>query len=687
MYKRLLLLLTAFAAFISVTKAQIVLTAEIEGAQEVPSVTTPALGTAVIAIDPAMKTVNYSITYARLTGNFTASHFHLGAAGSNGGVIYNLTPSYSGNTASGEWTNVPDSIIAKFLKGLVYINIHSSSFPSGEIRGQVQYQPGVHFSASLTGAQEVPSNGSSAKGTAVFMLNPTGDTLHYAVTIAGLTGTYSASHIHNAPAGENGGVVHPVTFTDSTAEGFWPGITVTQLAALLKGDMYLNIHSSAFPGGEIRGQIIQRGQIMLAGDMSGLSEVPANNSVAHGTAYARINPGKDTVWYQATFAKLEGTYTASHFHLAKAGTNGGVVRAVTPGTGNTISGAWTGFADTLLAHMIKGNVYLNVHSSLYTGGEIRGQMVVPDVLMLYGALDNTQETGTVVSSARGTAVVMLDFENGADAEYQITIAGLTSSLTGAHFHNAPAGQNGGVIHAITFTDSTVQGDWPGLSDAHLTELLSGRVYANIHTSNYPSGEIRGQIYLPAPPMVVIPVELASFSAAATGTDVILSWSTASETNNMGFEIERSSDGISYGVIGFVHGKGTSTSLNSYNFTDKNFPANSRYRLKQIDFNGEFSYSNVISVSGVNPDLFSLSQNYPNPFNPSTTINYSVPFASPVKLSVYNTAGELVKELVNEVKDAGVYTATFNSGALASGVYIYRLSAGGFSVTRKMQLMK
>lgn len=186
---------------------------------------------------------------------------------------------------------------------------------------------------------------------------------------------------------------------------------------------------------------------------------------------------------------------------------------------------------------------------------------------------------------------------------------------------------------------------------------------------------------------VIPVELVSFTSSVIGNDVQLSWMTASETNNMGFEVEKLS-GSSWDKIGFVNGNGTTTETRSYSFVDKNLNAGTySYRLKQIDFDGTFEYSNVIEVDVSSPQQFELSQNYPNPFNPATTISYTIPQSSFVTLKVYDIIGNEVATLVNENKEAGRYNVNFDASNLSSGIYLYSITAGNFTEVRKMTLIK
>ncbi|MCB0727301.1 MAG: T9SS type A sorting domain-containing protein [Ignavibacteriae bacterium] len=188
----------------------------------------------------------------------------------------------------------------------------------------------------------------------------------------------------------------------------------------------------------------------------------------------------------------------------------------------------------------------------------------------------------------------------------------------------------------------------------------------------------------------LPVELRSFTALVTNSSVSLSWNTVSETNNSGFDIERKSvDSEQWKKIGYAQGHGNTNISYEYNFVDFNVASGKyNYRLKQIDFNGNYEYHNLTSNVNVGtPDKFNLSQNYPNPFNPSTTINFDMPTDGYVSLKVYNTSGKEVADLVNETRSAGYHTIVFNAAALSSGVYYYRLESNGVSKVMKMALIK
>jgi hypothetical protein len=187
----------------------------------------------------------------------------------------------------------------------------------------------------------------------------------------------------------------------------------------------------------------------------------------------------------------------------------------------------------------------------------------------------------------------------------------------------------------------------------------------------------------------LPVELTSFSASVVGNSIVLSWTTATETNNLGFEVEKAANNKVWKTIGFIEGYGTSSESKNYSFTDSEVGelVNYFYRLKQVDFNGAYSYSDEIEVIAEMPTKYNLAQNYPNPFNPTTNISFTLPEASNVKLKVFNTLGEEVANLTNRLFEAGFHNVNFDASNFMSGVYYYRIEANNFIQVRKMMLLK
>ena len=190
---------------------------------------------------------------------------------------------------------------------------------------------------------------------------------------------------------------------------------------------------------------------------------------------------------------------------------------------------------------------------------------------------------------------------------------------------------------------------------------------------------------------IVPVELLAFTASVNKSEVQLIWSTASELNNKGFEIERSADDASnFTTIGFVEGKGSSNEINHYVYSDNpdlNGVHTLYYRLKQVDFDGTFSYSNVVNITYDVPTEFVLNQNYPNPFNPSTRITYFLPEEGFVSIKIYDFLGREIETLVNDFQETGSYQIDFDASNLSSGTYFYTMVAKNYTSTKKMVILK
>jgi hypothetical protein len=257
-----------------------------------------------------------------------------------------------------------------------------------------------------------------------------------------------------------------------------------------------------------------------------------------------------------------------------------------------------------------------------------------------------------------------------------------------------SGTSGATPH-VAGTAALLLGVNPDLTPADVSMILQTTAVEKGDPgkdNRYGAGRIDAyEAYLLA--VAMIPVELSSFTASANENSVTLNWSTATETNNQGYSIERKTSTTDiWREVGFVPGFGTTTESKSYTFVDNDLTMNRYYyRLKQMDYDGTFEYSNTVEAIVTAPGGFSLAQNYPNPFNPSTTIAYTVPEASKVSIKVYSIIGELVASLVNETVEAGYHTVQFDAKRLTSGTYIYQINANGesrnFVENKKMLLLK
>jgi len=272
----------------------------------------------------------------------------------------------------------------------------------------------------------------------------------------------------------------------------------------------------------------------------------------------------------------------------------------------------------------------------------------------------------------------------------------TTNYLKRHWHITPSGLtsfsydiNINYLNAdVTGTESSI---YFGKYDDGIWTLLG---QPNISTNTFTSTALSNFSTFTGGEAGSLPVGLLSLNCSVSGRNAVLNWSTEWENNNKGFEIQRAGfeNGKtgSFEIMGFVAGSENSTELKSYSFTDKNINSGKyRYRIKQTDNNGNSEYFDLNTTVEIGlPAKFKLSQNYPNPFNPVTKIDFEIPADGRVTISVYDLSGkEITKLMNNEFRTAGYHTISFNGQAFSSGVYLYRMAAGDFSVTKKMLMIK
>ena len=345
------------------------LSASMSGEQENPPTVTGALGTGALSLGTPSLVVSGSFTLNGMTA--TAAHVHAGDIGVNGPIIVSMVET---GTGSGVWSVPAGSKItaaqaSAFAAGGLYFNAHTAENPGGEIRGQIGR---TVFTSQMSGAQEAPPNNSVATGNGSLSLDPATRKFTARIALSGMVAT--AAHIHSAPIGANGPIIFPFIET-AAGSGVWVAaadaiMTDAQIALLNAGGLYFNAHNTAFPAGEIRGQI---GRNVRFAGMNAAQEVPPNASVATGTGTLVIEPATRAASGGITLAGLAAT--AAHIHIGATGVNGPVIVPLT----NAGNGVWNVPADTLLtAEQLKafkqGNLYYNAHSVVFPGGEIRGQI-------------------------------------------------------------------------------------------------------------------------------------------------------------------------------------------------------------------------------------------------------------------------------------------------------------------------
>lgn len=348
----------------------VTLASAMSGDQELPFTLTGALGSGTLSLESPSLKLSGSFSVNGMTA--TAGHVHLGKVGVNGSVIVPMT-STDGLTFTVPATTVlTQAQAATFTEGGLYFNAHSADNPTGEVRGQIGREV---FAAQMSNAQEVPANASSATGNGLLSFDAATKKITAQVTLTGMVAT--AAHIHTGALGANGPVIFSMTQTEPTS-GVWVTaddavMTDAQVSSLKAGGLYFNAHSTAFPGGEIRGQI---GLNVKFASLSAAQEVPTNNSAATGTGTLVVNPLTRAASGSITLTGM--TATVAHIHLGGVGANGPViVPMASTSTGVFSIPVNTVFtADQFKAYK-QGNLYFNAHSAAFPGGEIRGQIASP----------------------------------------------------------------------------------------------------------------------------------------------------------------------------------------------------------------------------------------------------------------------------------------------------------------------
>jgi hypothetical protein len=331
--------------------------------QEVPTNTSSATATANVVYEKNSNTLTYTINFTGLTP--TAMHFHKGTIGISGGVELEVKGPYTnGMTGTLKLTDAQETDL---LAGLWYLNVHSASYAGGEIRGQIVSNNLIVISnVALNSKQEVPQNTSTA--TAVFngLFDKTTKKITYSLNTNGFTPT--VLHLHTGEVGVSG----PVSIALAIAGGTTDALTTTQEADLLAGKIYVNMHSAAYAGGEIRGQITTQNQLVYALTANSANEVPTNASTATAAVYCVYSKDSKSLAYTINFTGV--VPTSMHFHKGAIGVSGGVESAIAGPYTTGMKGVAT-LTATQEVDLFTNLWYFNLHSATFTGGEIRGQLV------------------------------------------------------------------------------------------------------------------------------------------------------------------------------------------------------------------------------------------------------------------------------------------------------------------------
>ena len=406
------------------------------------------------------------------------------------------------------------------------------------------------------------------------------------------------------------------------------------------------------------------------------------------------------IYVDASNAKIKNSiFTDNHatfFGAAITGWNSSAFRVENCKISNNVSGACTGIytavncSPTIVNTLFSGNT-----STLGNGGGCGFSVSTPTLINVTVVNNSVAQGGAGMWIYNSTATIKnsIVYNNSPD---QLSVTG-TANVT---YSNIMGGFTGTGNISV---DPLFVGTGPDQFALQDSSLCRNSGTPDTTSLNLPLFDLAGnnrvsdnRIDMGAYEVQdMIPVEMISFTAMVNDQQVQLKWITATELNNSGFAVERKVEGNDWKKIGFVNGNGTTSESHIYSYSDdlSSIILNNGkifYRLKQIDFDGSFEYSNTLEVVLSTPDKFTLEQNYPNPFNPSTVIRFHLPKASNVELKIYDIIGNEIATLVNEYKPAGVYKVPFsieNNAGLSSGIYFYKITAGEFVQTRKMILIK
>ena len=444
----------------------------------------------------------YEVAYSGLTGVPSAAHVHLAAPTTgSAGVAFGLA-AVGGLGTTGRYAATVTLTLAQktaVLAGLAYFNIHTAAFGGGEIRGQIT--PAA-MKVVLTGAAERPTaNTSAAFGAGALTL--IGNELAFDITYQGLSAAATGAHFHG-PSDRAGTAPLIIDLSSGFGTlgraGTLAGrvtLTPAQSFALADGKVYVNIHNGIFPDGEIRGQVAPYiGELPFSADLTGAAEKPAAVS-SPGSGFVESSLVGNTLSFVITYRGLTSSITAAHIHgPATSSASAAVLFDLLPqhrgaySTQGVFSGSVT-LTPAQIGALLNGDLYVNLHTAVNPGGEIRGQLAP----MIFPVLMNgAKEVGPVVTPATGYGYVGLV---GRQVSIGLHYRDLQGNISDAHYHGpADTASSGGVLIGLPFTAGNPWGfifNSQTLSDAHVSFFADGLVYVNIHSTFAGGGEIRGQV--------------------------------------------------------------------------------------------------------------------------------------------------------------------------------------------------
>ncbi|MBU2018163.1 MAG: CHRD domain-containing protein [Bacteroidetes bacterium] len=493
--------------------SKLMFSARMNGAQEVPAVTTQAAGVASFVLNGERDSLCISVYMGGFGSNLGGVHLHEGAAGSNGPVLIDLTSHIINGNIQFVLTgaDLTPSLIQKMIEGTIYINAHTANNMNGEIRGQVKLEQDFGYRTLLNGLKEVPPVLTNATGLGLFNLSLNKKKMYIWIVANELSGPMMGAHLHIGASTATGPVAYDLT-SNINGNTIIDTIDVTTepgfLASLEAGDVYINLHTTANPNGEIRGQLEYLSPaIAFDAFLNGAQQVPPVMTTATGTSYFSLNSTFTAIDFEVQVDGLSGPITSAHLHEGVAGATGAVVVDLTSSiNGNRLSGTITGadLEQETIEALLASGIYINIHTAANPNGEIRGQI---NRLAREGytiQMTGGAEVPAVSTNATGGGIVSISRERD-NAHVMLVAKDMASVITGAHIHNGAAGTNGPVVFDLTpafVGNASFAGAFTYLTREDVvpfgpsSELLfrNASAYVNIHNMSNPNGEIRGDSY-------------------------------------------------------------------------------------------------------------------------------------------------------------------------------------------------
>lgn len=467
-------------------------TGYLTGDQEVPALMNDGKGYFTLLVDKNLATAQINGVFTGLSGDIANCHLHSAPEGSNGGVVLNLKSFLVGNKLQGT-INLTGDMLARLNAGLIYINVHTAANPSGEIRAQLNGKQDPYFASFLTGFSSVPPVATLASGVAVLKYDLFKDAIEYHVQLTNLSGPVTGAHIHDGDETMNGPVILPLSGSGNTLHGEFKlsDYPLDFIFKLFFGAVYINVHTAANPGGEIRGQIGFGGSFFCHSILNGDQENPPVTTTAQGLSIVLSNATLDTFTYVVIHDGLSGATTGAHVHLAEAGKNGPVISPLSPSQlPNLFIGGFV-LDRTALANLSNGLFYANLHTAANPGGEIRGQITTS--LRKSFAFDLCGAQSVPSKSSNGYGVCGISINQGnTNLIYELMQDGIPSAVNAAHIHNGAKGSNGGVLLPLVAPDKYSE-DILSITGTEAILIEGGNTYVNVHSADFPAGEIRGQV--------------------------------------------------------------------------------------------------------------------------------------------------------------------------------------------------